>query len=146
MVTRPQDILKEWFYTHADRFVVHVELEGDLDEIIKIIKEHKREVGLALNPETSVDKIEKYLDEVDFVQFMTVHPGFQGGQFVEEVVDKIEAFHKAHPDIMIMCDGAINPETASKLVEAGASALVSGSYIIKSENIEKAIGELKNSI
>ncbi len=46
---------------------------------------------------------------------------------------------------MIMCDGGITPETAPKLVKAGASVLVSGSYIIKSEDVGQAIEELKRS-
>jgi ribulose-phosphate 3-epimerase len=143
MVSKPQDIIKEWFYTHADRFIIHAESDADLGEVIQTLKSEKRSVGLALNPETSADKIEKYLNDTNFVQFMTVHPGFQGGQFVEEVVDKIKSFHEKYPDIMIMCDGAITPETAPKLVAAGASVLVSGSYIIKSEDFGKAIEELK---
>src|SRR3990167_8930579 len=104
----------------------------------EVIKECNRKVGLSLNPETYVDKIEQYLNEIDFVQFMTVHPGFQGSNFVNEVVDKISAFHKKYPDIMIMCDGGITSETAPKLVKAGASVLVSGSYILKSQNFKKA--------
>src|SRR3989344_301906 len=142
MVKKPQDVMKEWFYTHADRFIIHAESDVDLGGVIKNIKDHKRKVGLALNPETSIDKIEPYLSSrslasgaesrskasgIDFVQFMTVHPGFQGGEFVNEVVDKIAKFHGQYPDIMVMCDGGITPEVASKLIKVGASELVSGS-------------------
>ncbi len=146
MVQKPQDHLKEWFYTHADRFIVHAESQVDLGDIIKTIKEHKRKVGLALNPETNFDKIEGYLNKVDFVQFMTVHPGFQGAEFVNEVVDKIASFHSKYPDIIIMCDGGITPETVPGLVKAGVSVLVSGSYIIKSPNTEKAINDLRSAV
>lgn len=142
MVQKPAEHLKEWFFTQAERFIIHVESEGDLDGTIKIIKDNQRRVGLVLNPGTSVDKIEKHLDQVDFVQFMTVYPGFQGATFVAEVVDKISEFRKKYPDIMIMADGGITPETAPKLIGAGVSALVSGSYIVKSENIEQAIKNL----
>ena len=110
------------------------------------IHQNKKKAGIALNPETGTEKIEPYLKDVDFVQFMTVHPGFQGGQFVEEVVDKISAFHAKYPDIIIMCDGGITPETAPKLAGAGASLFVSGSYIVKSEVFGKAIDQLKEAI
>ena len=146
MVKRPQEVIKEWFNTQAERFIIHAESDVNLNEIIKDIKERNRKVGLSLNPETYVDKIEQYLNEIDFVQFMTVHPGFQGGEFVTEVVDKIAAFHAKYPDIMIMCDGGITSETAPKLVKAGASVLVSGSYIVKSQNFKKAIEELNGAI
>src|SRR3989344_2369096 len=61
MVKEPQKMIKEWFYSHADRFIIHVESEVSLSEIIKTIKEHDRKVGIALNPETSFEKIEEYL-------------------------------------------------------------------------------------
>ena len=146
MVQKPQDHLKEWFYTHADRFIIHVESQGDLSALIGELHGNKRKVGLALNPETPVEKIEKHLKDVDFVQFMTVHPGFQGGEFVKEVVDKIAVFHNKYPDIIIMADGGITPETAPGLIKAGVSVLVSGSYIIKSQNVEEAIAQLRTSI
>lgn len=143
MVSNPQEVLRRWMFTHADRYIIHIESEGDIAKAIGQVKDIGRGVGLAIKPETSVEKMEPYLKSVDFVQFMTVHPGFQGGEFVGEVVDKISAFHKKYPDIMIMADGGITPETAPHLVEAGASVLVSGSYIVKSENIKEAIKELK---
>ena len=146
MVQKPQDVIREWFKTKAERFIIHVESDVNLAEIIKEIKENNKKVGLTLNPETNIDKIEQHLNNIDFVQFMTVHPGFQGGQFVNEVVDKIETFHKKYPDIIIMCDGGVIPETGSKLVKAGASILVSGSYIVKSPDFGKAIKELKQHV
>ena len=77
---------------------------------------------------------------------MTVTPGFYGSKFLPEVVDKISDFHKKYPDILIMADGGITPETAPALVRAGASALVLGSYIMKSQNVEEAIKNLKEAI
>ena len=146
MVKKPQDVIARWFETQAERFIIHAESEVNLSDIIKNIKSSKRKVGIALNPETSFDQIEPYLGEINFVQFMTVHPGFQGGQFVNTVVDKISSFHKQYPDIIIMCDGGITPETAPKLAEAGALVLVSGSYIVNSERAKEAIENLEKVI
>lgn len=143
MTVEPAKYLKEWLYTHADRFIIHVESQGDLTALIDEFHKNNRKVGLALNPETPTDRVEQYLDKADFIQFMTVHPGFQGAQFVAEVVDKIEAFHKKYPDIIIMADGGITPETAPGLIRAGVSVLVSGSYIVGSQDIGQAIKELK---
>ena len=145
MVTRPQDIIDEWLNIQADRFIIHAESDVGLDSIVKKIKNQKKEVGIALNPETGVEEIEEYFGDISFVQFMTIHPGFQGQPFLDTVVDKIASFHNKYPDIIIMCDGGIIPERISKLVKAGASVLVSGSYIIKSSDFEKAINELKKS-
>ncbi|MDP3697680.1 MAG: ribulose-phosphate 3-epimerase [Candidatus Taylorbacteria bacterium] len=153
MVEKPEEHLKEWLHTHADRFIIHAESKSDLAAVIDELHKNRRKVGMALNPETSVDKVEPYLPQtsrslasgIDFVQFMTVHPGFQGGSFVKEVVDKIAAFHKGNPGIIIMSDGGTTPETVPGLVQAGVSELVSGSYIINSGNIEKTINQIEEA-
>jgi len=146
MVQKPQDVIKEWFSTQADRFFIHAESQVDLNEIIGDIHKNGRKVGLVLNPETEVDKIKEFLGKIDYIQFMTVHPGFQGGEFVKEVIDKISNFHKDYPDILVMADGGITPKVVPKLMMVGVSMLVSGSYIIKSENFEKAIEQLREVV
>ena len=145
MVEKPAEYLKEWLHTHADRFIIHAESKGDLVELTDELHKNKRKVGLAFNPETDLGKFKELINKVGLVQFMTVHPGFQGGKFVNEVVDKIGAFHKENPGIIIMSDGSTTLETAPRLVQAGVSVLVSGSYVIKSLDFKKAIEELKNS-
>lgn len=145
MVRKPEDHLKEWLHTHADRFILHIESEGDPSKLIEDLHANNRKVGLALNPETEISKVEPLLNKIDFIQFMTVKPGFQGSLFATEVVDKIADFHSRYPDIIIMSDGGITPETAPMLSRAGVSELVSGSYIIKSPDIKTAIGKLQES-
>ena len=143
MVTEPAKYLKEWLYTQADRFIIHIESEGDVGVLIDELHKNSRKAGLALNPETDTERLETLLNRVDFIQFMTVHPGFQGAQFVSEVVDKIVSFHQKHPDIIIMADGGVTPATAPGLVKAGVSVLVAGSYILKSPSVEQAISDLE---
>ena len=145
MVQKPQDIIKEWFFTHVDRFLIQAESQTDLGAIIEEIHKNDRKVGLVLNPETEIEKIKEFIGKIDYIQFMTVHPGFQGGKFVEEVVGKISDFHKSYPGVIIKADGGVTPESAPKLVKAGVSILVSGSYIINSGNIEKAINQIKDA-
>lgn len=145
MVEKPEEHLKEWLHTHADRFIIHAESKSDLRSLIDELHKNRRKVGLAFNPETDLGKFTELISKVDFVQFMTVHPGFQGGEFVNEVVDKIRTFHKENPDIIIMSDGSTTPETAPRLVETGVSVLVSGSYVIKSLDFKKAMEELEKS-
>ena len=143
MVDDPANWLKDWYNTNADRIIFHAEAGGDFKNIIDDIHKNKRKAGIALNPDTSVDKIESLVSDLDFIQFMTVHPGFYGAEFVEEVVKKIDDFHRQHPDTPIIVDGGVNLETAPGLVKAGASMLVVGSYIFKSNDIGKAIENLK---
>lgn len=145
MVEKPEEHLKEWLHTHADRFIIHAESKGDLAALADELHKNGRKVGLAFNPETDPGKFTELINRVGLVQFMTIHPGSQGQKFLKEVVDKIRTFHKENPDIIIMSDGSTTPETAPQLVEAGVSVLVSGSYVVKSLDIKKAMEELKES-
>src|SRR3989344_5324397 len=97
MVSRPEEQMGFWYKTKADRFLIHVETNHGHRNLIELIHLNDRKVGLVLNPETQIEKIAELIDDVDFVQFMTVHPGNYGGEFVESVVDKILDFHGRYP-------------------------------------------------
>ncbi len=143
MVSKPENHIVRWLKTPADEFVFHIEATQKAQEVIDAIKEADKSVGIAINPQTPTDRIEPLIDFIDFVHFMTVEPGFYGGEFVESVLDKIADFHYFYPDKPIGVDGGVTPETAPKLVKAGASILIAGSYIWESKNIEIAINQLK---
>ena len=140
MVNDPTEYVEEFLKTNkVDRYILHVESTGNLNNAITMIKDAGHEVGLSLNPQTSNETLAKYLERIDFVQFMTVDPGFYGSPFVEDVLDKMTDFHYVHPHVPLQVDGGINEETAKKAVEAGATILSSGSYIFKSDDIGEAI-------
>lgn len=145
MVSKPENHIGRWLQTPADEFIFHIEATQKAQEVIDAIKEADKSVGIAINPQTPNDRIEPFIDFIDFVHFMTVEPGFYGGEFVESVLDKIADFHYFYPDKPIQVDGGINPETAPKLVKAGAGILVAGSYIWESKNIGEAMARLVKS-
>ena len=89
MVSRPEDQMYFWYKTKADRFLIHSETDHGHSNLINQIHLNGRKVGLVLNPETQTDKIAEIIEDVDFVQFMTVHPGAYGSEFIESVVNKI---------------------------------------------------------
>lgn len=146
MVSKPENHIVRWLKTPADRFVFHIEATQKVREVIDIVKEADKLVGIAINPQTPTDRIKPFIDYIDFVHFMTVEPGFYGGKFVESVLDKISDFHYFYPDKPIEIDGGVTPETAPKLVQAGATMLIVGSYIWESKNIEGAIEKLRSAI
>lgn len=80
---------------------------------------------------------------IDYVQFMTGHPGAYGRPFLTDMVEKILNFHDLYPDMPIAADIGMNPQTAQIVRGAGATIIVSGSYIMNSPDIAKAIQELK---
>lgn len=142
MVSRPEDQMYFWYKTKADRFLIHVETDHGHSNLINQIHLNDREVGLVLNTETQIDKITGLVEEVDFIQFMTVAPGFYGNEFVDKVLNKILEFHGQYPSVPIFVDGGVNPETALRLIAVGVTTLVVGSYIVNSKDVGKAIEEL----
>ena len=146
MTSQPMVYMTEWLATDAARICVHVEAE-DVVEAIERIKSAGRSAGLAMNPKTELDAMREFLPMVDYVQFMTVHPGQYGGEFVQGVLEKINKFHIDHPQVIIAVDGAIHEGTAQVAVSAGATRLILGSHIFsEGRDIGEAIAELKESL
>ena len=135
----------------ADIITIHPEATENLEASIKKIKELKKKVGISLNPETKIDVIKRFLDQIDLVLIMSVNPGFGGQKFMPEVLTKIKKLReiqknkKLNFDIEI--DGGINFENSKDAIEAGANILVSGTTIFKSNNgdIKKNIDLLKST-
>jgi len=129
----------------ADIITIHPEATVNLSESISKIKELKKKVGVSLNPETKIDVIKKYLNDIDLVLIMSVHPGFGGQKFMPEVLDKIQELKTIQKDqnlsFDIEIDGGINFENSKSAIEAGANILVSGTTIFKSNN-----GDIKKNI
>ena len=134
----------------ADIITIHPETTEDLSASISKIKKLKKKVGISLNPETKVDVIKDYLDQIDLILIMSVNPGFGGQKFMPEVLEKIKELKiiqkKQNIDFDIEIDGGINFENSKKAIEAGANILVSGTTIFKSNNgdIKKNIGLLRS--
>jgi ribulose-phosphate 3-epimerase len=132
MVDNPQVLLADFAAAGADRCIVHVEL-GDPRPLFAELRDLGVGVGLVLNPETPVDAVLPYLDEIDLLLFMTVHPGWGGQAFIPEVLDKLvvarAAIDTAGLDVEIEVDGGINVETAPRTAAAGADILVAGSAV-----------------
>ena len=129
----------------ADIITIHPEATDNLQSSILMIKELKKKVGISLNPETKIDVITKYLDQIDLVVIMSVNPGFGGQKFMPKVLEKIKDLKKIQNEkklnFDIEIDGGINFENSKSAIEAGANILVSGTTIFKSNN-----GDIKKNI
>ena len=133
----------------ADIITIHPEATQNLRESIKTIKDLKKKVGVSLNPESKIELITEFLDQVDLVLIMSVNPGFGGQKFMPEVLDKIKQLKKIQQDkdlnFDIEIDGGINFENCKIAIDAGANILVSGTTVFKSNggDIKKNINLLK---
>lgn len=142
MVNLPEFIIDQWLETKAVRFLIHLEATKKMDEIIGKIHMAGKKVGAVLNPPTEVKAVESYLDRIDLVQFMTVNPGFQGSEFVPQVLEKVREFRSRYPLKQMQVDGGVNPYTIELVKEAGVDRAVVGSYIFKSDNVKEAMERL----
>ncbi|MEK7131338.1 MAG: hypothetical protein AAB797_01200 [Patescibacteria group bacterium] len=145
MVKDPIAEIAKWKETGSvTSAVFHIEADVNVEECVKIIKENGWKAGIALNPETSVAKIMPYINLVDEMLFMTVHPGQQGAPFLPEVLEKIKEFKKLNLNVICSADGGINKHTIKSVVDAGAEKLYIGGAIINAADVEKAHEELTN--
>jgi len=129
----------------ADIITIHPEATDNLKSSILKIKELNKKVGVSLNPETTIDIISNFLEQIDLVLIMSVNPGFGGQKFMPEVLTKIKELKKIQKEkdlnFDIEIDGGINFENSKIAIEAGANILVSGTTIFKSNN-----GDIKKNI
>jgi ribulose-phosphate 3-epimerase len=100
-----------------------------------------------LNPATSFELLEPFLDQIDMLLVMTVHPGFGGQSFRAEQMEKVKRaveWNKTRDrKIDIEVDGGINPETARISIQNGANVLVAGTSIFRADDYAKAICALR---
>ena len=129
----------------ADIITIHPEATQNLGESIKTIKDLNKKVGVSLNPESKIELITKFLDQIDLVLIMSVNPGFGGQKFMPEVLDKIKQIKKIQQEkklkFDIEIDGGINFENCKIAIDAGANILVSGTTVFKSND-----GDIKKNI
>ena len=149
MIEHPDHFLPRFVDAGANSITVHVESEArhDVARTLQQIRETGCRVGLTLNPATPFESIERFLDKIDLLLIMTVHPGFGGQPFRAEMMDKVKravARNKSRSTKMhIEVDGGINPETAKISIENGADVLVAGTSIFHTKDYRKAIRELR---
>jgi ribulose-phosphate 3-epimerase len=139
----------EWIvdnHSKIDIILTHFETLINPQKIIDIVRNEGKKIGFVLNPETPLDNIIDYIDQLDQVLIMSVNPGFYGSSFIPDIVKKISELRKIAPNLNIEVDGGITDKTINLVDKAGANMFVSGSYIIKSKNIEKAFNSLNKIV
>ena len=151
MISPVDNFIKDFADAGADIITFHPEATSDVSKTIRLIKDHKKKVGISLKPKSKIDLIKDYLKEIDLVLIMSVEPGFGGQKFMPEVLEKIKTIrdliNKQKLNVDVEIDGGINFENCSKAKEAGANILVSGSTVFKENkgNLKKNIEILRNN-
>jgi ribulose-phosphate 3-epimerase len=148
MITNPHDYLEAFRTAGADGCSVHVEV-GGTQALIDQMRDLGLDVGLAVNPETRYEAFSGWLDQLDLILLMTVHPGFGGQSFMAEVVPKIartrDEIDRRGLPVAIEVDGGIDVITAPIVAEAGATVFVSGSAIFGSPDPAAAAHAIRHA-
>jgi ribulose-phosphate 3-epimerase len=148
MIVDPDRYIETFKKVGADILTVHYEACTHLHRTIQSIKANAMKAGVALNPHTSVNLLNDVLLDLDLVLIMSVNPGFGGQSFIDNTYQKIKSLVHLRETLgahfIIEIDGGVNSTNAPKLIEAGADALVAGSFVFKSTNPTQTIEDLKN--
>jgi len=136
----------EMNYSLVDTILVHYESCDDPIGLISEVRKLNKKIGFVINPETPVDALSGFINDIDQVLVMTVKPGFYGGPFLPKMMGKISDLRKMRSDLDIEVDGGITDSTIEMVDNAGANLFVSGAYIVKANDVKEAIQNLKNKL
>ena len=147
MIAHPDQYLEAFKKSGADYLTVHYEACTHLNRTIARIKELGMKAGVALNPHTPVHVLEEILPSLDLVLLMSVNPGFGGQSFIPSTINKVTKLKalisSTNSNALIEIDGGVNLLTGKALADAGANALVAGSFVFNSDNPSQTIADLK---
>ena len=148
MMTDPGDYLEPFAKAGADSCSVHVEV-GGTGELIRRMRDLGMKAGLAVNPETPIEDCEPWLDRIDVLLVMSVHPGFGGQHFMDVAIPKItraaDIARRDGVDLAIEVDGGIDVETVKLVASAGADTFVAGNAIFAQPDPLEAARAIRRS-
>lgn len=144
MVKKPEKYIKEYASLNTEFITIHIETDN-VQNNLELIKKYGIKCGLAINPDTEVKNLVPYLPLLDLVLVMSVEPGAGGQAFIDNTEIKLEELKilikEYQSNCLISVDGGINNITKDRCMDA--DMLVSGNYIISSDNFQEQIEKLK---
>lgn len=147
MIVNPDQYIGDFKRVGAEFLTIHYEACTHLHRSVQLIHQHEMKAGVALNPHTPVDVLSEIICDLDLVLIMSVNPGFGGQKFIPQAVEKVKKLQniiqQSGSKALIEIDGGVNLETGKILADAGADALVAGSFVFGSENPISTISQLK---
>jgi len=149
MVKNPQRVIPWFIEAGADWVSFHIETQKNIVDNIKMIKNAGKKAGIALNPNTAVKTILPYLEELDYILFMSVFPGYGGQKFMSEVLGKIKELNKEiirrEVSPIIQIDGGVNLSNIREIESVGVKSVVVGTFLYNSKDTLKTINRLRGA-
>lgn len=147
MIIDPDRYISTFAKLGSDILTVHYEACTHLHRTVQAIKSEGMKAGVALNPHTPVSVLEDIICDIDVVLIMSVNPGFGGQSFIENTYKKVyqakTLIQQAGAHALIEVDGGVTLKNAPTLLEAGAKALVAGSFVFNAPNPTETIASMK---
>lgn len=146
MIENPEKYIDQFADAGCDGICIHYEATKHVHRALQMVKANKKDVGISINPATSVDLLLPILSEVDQVLIMSVNPGFGGQTFIDYSLNKIKQLHQLKEkygyNYKINCDGGISTHNIKKLREVGIDVVVTGSAFFGAEDRNAFIQEM----
>ena len=144
MIENPHLYIEKYAEVGSDTIIVHEEASKDLESDLKLIRSNHVKSGVAINPDTDIKKIDKYLKYIDYILIMSVFPGFGGQKFIDDTLEKMSyaVSLKNKYDIVVGVDGGVNLDTIKRVYETGIDVSIIGSALYGAEDISKRYKEL----
>ena len=150
MCSKPDILLEPFAKAGADEMIIHVELDEQVESLLWKIRSLGKKAALAVNPPTSIARVQPYLDKIDLLLVMTVNPGFGGQEFIHETLPKIqqaEAWRREKGlSYRISVDGGITNETAAECARAGADTFVAGTSLFGARSLKAAVTKMRKIV
>lgn len=145
MIDNADKYLNDFKHAGADWISVHVEACPDILKTVKDIRRLGIRAGVAINPETPLERLAPALDEVDYVLVMSVHPGFEGQSFIENSFERVRQVKKmlGKRKVRIEIDGGIKAHNLEQALAAGAEIVVMGTGLFKSADYKATVFSLR---
>ncbi len=147
MVESPSKYIKNYASLNTEYISIHLDTKEDLLANLKLIKSYGIKAGIAINPDEEVSLLIPYLPYIDLILVMGVNPGMGGQKFISKTIDKLKELRvlkKEYPNFKfkVSVDGGVNDVVASKIINY-TDILVSGSYVLDSDDYQKQINSLR---
>lgn len=153
MVTDPELVLQRYELRAGDSLTVHVELNRDFSDLSRSVRSQGCRFGLAVNPDTPVEALERHIGLFDSVTLMLVYPGYAGAKLVDGILDKVAVLRKwldgkGLNEVLISVDGSVSAERAALMASMGANVFVGGTAGIyrKGMDLNDTIPEFRKAI
>ena len=141
MLDQPDRYVDPFIHAGSDLISIHLEPEYDQNATLDKIKKAGVQTGMVINPDTPVERLIPFLDQLDLVLLMTVFPGFGGQKFIESVLEKAQVIAKLRKEnqhnFLIEVDGGVGPEHVTPCLESGVDIIVAGTAYYKRDQADR---------